>query len=283
MPAYLRGEACRRPTRRRPANLCLSATQELPKRKVAVTQERSKVIQETENPFEDDEEEEAERRAARDGHAHAGSSSSGGGTWAPQIGPAMDRDGPLKPSDGPRWGSSSKKKSKDKSSSSSKSKGRKPFNLEAEKEKMKSVIAESSIASTNLMNALQSINRERERISDNQVAVHHFEACKQLRRRILRYVSDSPGTKKCCRTSKRASLTEGTMQIHQVESEQWLGSLLHANDELVRALMSFEQMDQSIDADSDSDDELAEQAHMYRSELPCPPCPRRHKAFAIQN
>ncbi|GJN82103.1 nitrilase [Purpureocillium lilacinum] len=212
---------------------------ELPKRKVAVTQERSKVIQETENPFEDDEEEEAERRAARDGHAHAGSSSSGGGTWAPQIGPAMDRDGPLKPSDGPRWGSSSKKKSKDKSSSSSKSKGRKPFNLEAEKEKMKSVIAESSIASTNLMNALQSINRERERISDNQVAVHHFEACKQLRRRILRY-------------------------IHQVESEQWLGSLLHANDELVRALMSFEQMDQSIDADSDSDDELAEQAHMYR-------------------
>jgi hypothetical protein len=29
--------------------------------------------------------------------------------------------------------------------------------------------------------------------------------------------------------------------------------------------MSFEQMDRSIDADSDSDDELAEQAHLYRS------------------
>lgn len=29
--------------------------------------------------------------------------------------------------------------------------------------------------------------------------------------------------------------------------------------------MSFEQLDRSIDADSDSDDELAEQAHMYRS------------------
>ncbi|UNI22593.1 hypothetical protein JDV02_008467 [Purpureocillium takamizusanense] len=165
---------------------------ELPKRKVAVTQERSKVIQETENPFEDDEEEEAERRAAR-----ASSSSSSAATWVPQIGPAMDRDGPLKPSDSSRWGSG-KKKSKDKSS---KSKGglRKPFNLEAEKEKMKSVIAESSIASTNLMNALQSINRERERISDNKVAVHHFEACKQLRRRILRYVSDSPGHVDECR------------------------------------------------------------------------------------
>lgn len=56
----------------------------------------------------------------------------------------------------------------------------------------------------------------------------------------------------------------GTHQIHHVESEQWLGSLLHANDELVQALMTFEQLDRSIDADSDSDDELAEQAHMYR-------------------
>lgn len=30
------------------------------------------------------------------------------------------------------------------------------------------------------------------------------------------------------------------------------------------ALMTFEQLDRSIDADSDSDDELAEQAHMYK-------------------
>lgn len=54
-------------------------------------------------------------------------------------------------------------------------------------------------------------------------------------------------------------------QIHHVEHEQWLGGLLHANDELVHALMTYEQLDQSIDADSDSDDEIAEQAHLYRS------------------
>lgn len=54
-------------------------------------------------------------------------------------------------------------------------------------------------------------------------------------------------------------------QIYHVESEQWLGSLLHANDELVTALMTFEQLDRSIDADSDSDDDVAEQAHLYRS------------------
>lgn len=31
------------------------------------------------------------------------------------------------------------------------------------------------------------------------------------------------------------------------------------------ALMTFEQLDRSIAADSDSDDELAEQQHLYRS------------------
>lgn len=49
-----------------------------------------------------------------------------------------------------------------------------------------------------------------------------------------------------------------------MNSEQWLGALLHANDELVTALMTFEQLDRSIDADSDSDDEIAHQAHIYR-------------------
>lgn len=33
------------------------------------------------------------------------------------------------------------------------------------------------------------------------------------------------------------------------------------------ALMTFEQLDRSIDADSDSEDELAEQAHLYRSKI----------------
>jgi hypothetical protein len=129
-----------------------------------------------------------------------------------------------------------KKKKKDKKSK----KSSKPFNLAAEQEQMKAHLAEASMAATNLTNTLQIINRERERISDNQIAVLRFESCKQLRRKILRY-------------------------IHYVESEQWLGSLLNANDALVTALMTFEQLDRSIDADSDSDDELAEQAHLYRS------------------
>lgn len=187
---------------------------ELPKRKVTVTQDKSKAIRDTENPFGDDDEPEPDR-GSRPGPEPTSSSA--------RASQQTDQDKKKKKKDiKPRFGSS-----------------RRSFSLEAEKESIKSVIAEASIESTNLMNSLQSINRERQRISENRGAMQHFDACKQLRRRILRY-------------------------IHLVDSEQWLGSLLHANDELVHALMSFEQLDRSIDADSDSDDELAEQAHLYR-------------------
>lgn len=196
---------------------------ELPRRKQVVTQERSKVLKETENPFGEDEEE--ERPApANTSTAQPSSSSSRRPTVSSSSGHAH---------------SSSRSSNKDKSKRSSKSKKHRPFNLEAEKDQMTKTIAEASIASTNLMNTLQSINREKERISENSTAVERFEKCKKLRRNVLRY-------------------------IQHVESEQWLGGLLHANDELVQALMTFEQLDRSIDADSDSDDDLAEQAHLYR-------------------
>jgi hypothetical protein len=106
----------------------------------------------------------------------------------------------------------------------------KPFNLEKEKGKVLETIASASVASTNLMNALQLINREEQRVSSNPEVTSRFESCKILRRQILRY-------------------------IQLVESDQYIGSLLSANDELVKALMAFEIMDKSIDDDSDSENE----------------------------
>ncbi|KAK3332004.1 vhs domain-containing protein [Cercophora scortea] len=218
-----------------------SLYKELPRRKHVVTQEKSKVLKETENPFADEDEE--------------GSSSQAGASSPASKLPISQQ---TRPEPRPRTssliatqthsqtathttgtGSSSGFTSKDKKKKDKKSKKLKQFDLEAEKDHMKANIAEASMAAINLMNTLQSINREKERISENAVAVERFELCKQLRKKILRY-------------------------IHFVESEQWLGSLLHANDELVNALMTFEQLDRSIDADSDSDDEVAEQAHAYR-------------------
>lgn len=110
---------------------------------------------------------------------------------------------------------------------------RKPFNLEKEKPQMLQTIAQASVASTNLLNGLKLINREHQRVSENAEVNNRFETCKLLRRQILRY-------------------------IQLVESDQWIGSLLSANDELVKALMAYEIMDKSIDDDSDSDTEAYE-------------------------
>lgn len=113
----------------------------------------------------------------------------------------------------------------------------KGFNLEREKPAILQAIAASSVASTGLTNALRLVNRENERVSQNAEVMKRFESCKQLRRQILRY-------------------------IQLVETEEFLGGLIHANEELVNALMAFEVMDKSVDDDSDS--EMEEAQHLSR-------------------
>jgi hypothetical protein len=142
-------------------------------------------------------------------------SSAAPASWAPQRPPIQ----PQSISSSSFFRSSKDKKNK-----------QKQFNLEKEKHQMLETIASANVASTNLINALKLINRENQRVSDNPECSNRFETCKKLRRQILRY-------------------------IQLVESEQYIGSLLAANDELVKALMAFEIMDKSIDDDSDSDPE----------------------------
>lgn len=139
-----------------------------------MTQDRSKVLRETEqNPFEVEEDNEetptppSHTRNSSVAEASAGRSSPGSFFGS-----------------GSASASKKAKKEKDKKVK----KKPKAFNLEAEKETMKSCIAEASVASTNLLNALRLINREREQISENQAAVQQFDSCKLLRRKILRYV-----------------------------------------------------------------------------------------------
>ncbi|OAA61103.1 vhs domain containing protein [Niveomyces insectorum RCEF 264] len=204
---------------------------ELPQRKQVVTQARSKVVQETENPFDDDDDDDETNATAT-----PSSSSSRVNTETQPTG-RIESFSFLGPSSSSSAAARDKDKKKDKGKRGKKA--RKAFNLEAEKETMKATIAEAALATADLLNAMQTINREQERISENEQAIRRFEACKLLRRKILRY-------------------------IYLVDAEEWLGTLLHANDELVTALMTYEQLDRSIDADSDSDDDLAEQAHRYR-------------------
>ena len=159
--------------------------QQLPKRKAAVTQERSKVVRETDNPFDDDDEDE---HSPKRGESSKSSTPPYEQNMKTVQSFSSQGHGRSSSGSGSFFGSSSKDKDRKKKDKDKRNKKRRPFNLEAEKDQMKATIAESSIAATNLMNTLKSINREKERISDNQMAVQGFESCFQLRRKILRYV-----------------------------------------------------------------------------------------------
>jgi len=114
---------------------------------------------------------------------------------------------------------------------SSKSKGKRAsFNLEKEKPALNQALANSSRESTNLSNSLKLINREKERPSEKPEVRTHYENCKSLHTTVLRY-------------------------IQHVESEQWLGSLIQAHEQLSTALDMYNTFDKPIDEDSDSEDE----------------------------
>ncbi|KAL8909468.1 MAG: hypothetical protein Q9207_000148 [Kuettlingeria erythrocarpa] len=199
---------------------------QLPQRKKAPSQESSRVLRESE-PSENE-----------DPFGHSVAVSGGGAPMqslrSPTKSTSVSSSSNSRPSLTPhgQQPSVSNKVSKTK-----KPKPAKPFNLEKEKPQLLQAIASSSVASTNLMNNLKLINRESKRVSEDPETVQRFETCKLLRRQILRY-------------------------IQNVESEQWLGSLIHANESLVEALMAFEVMDKDLEDDSDSeahsDDEVNE-------------------------
>ncbi|OJJ86174.1 LSB5 family protein [Aspergillus glaucus CBS 516.65] len=107
------------------------------------------------------------------------------------------------------------------------------FNLEREKPQMIQTLANSSVASTNLLNSLKLVNRETQRVSEDIEVMNRVDKCRELRRQILRY-------------------------IQYIETEEFLGGLIHANEELVTALMAFEVLDKSVDYDSDSDQDVLE-------------------------
>ncbi|KAL2797978.1 hypothetical protein BJX62DRAFT_210954 [Aspergillus germanicus] len=157
-----------------------------------------------------------------------------GGSNEPQLGHTVSvsaGNGPATVLSSPKHKHTSskslKKEKKDKKLTS------RSFNFEREKPEMLQTLASASVASTNLLNALKRVNRETHRVSEDAEVLNRFETCKTLRRQILRY-------------------------IQHVESEEYLGSLIHANEELVAALMAFEVLDKSVDYDSDSDQDVLE-------------------------
>ncbi|ODV91096.1 hypothetical protein CANCADRAFT_116410 [Tortispora caseinolytica NRRL Y-17796] len=105
------------------------------------------------------------------------------------------------------------------------------FDLAKEKPKLNSVLAQAGTAATNLNNAIQRLDLRIELPVDNEETRSLFEKCKELRRAVLRY-------------------------IQLIESEEFLGPLIHANEELVNALKHYDKLsfpDESIDYSNQSE------------------------------
>ncbi|KAJ5323122.1 VHS subgroup [Penicillium brevicompactum] len=189
---------------------------QVPKRKQPATQAKAKVLREGSN---------SNQNEPPMGHVVSVSGGSGPSTLL----------------SGPKPKSKSKKDKKDKKLGLSSSSSRK-FDLEKERPEILQALAASSVASTNLLNALKLVNRETHRVSEDAECIHGFDTCKDLRHGILRY-------------------------IQYIESEEFLGGLIHANEELVTALMAFEVLDKSLDYDSDSEDDIMDASWKQRHGL----------------
>lgn len=103
------------------------------------------------------------------------------------------------------------------------------INYQKESPKIKLLIAEASKASTDLKNALQGINFAKgETSTDNEKATQYFEKSRIIRRKVLHY-------------------------LQLVDSEEFLGSLIHANEELVESLEKYTLCARPVNQDSDDD------------------------------
>jgi LAS seventeen-binding protein 5 len=121
----------------------------------------------------------------------------------------------------------SHKKTKSKDSSKSKT-SYKPINFEKERHLVLQTIAASNQNATNLTNALKRLNRETTQPSSNPQIQQLYTQCKKLRKDVLTY-------------------------IQRTENEEWIGTLINANEELVQALAHYERASKPIEQDSDSD------------------------------
>jgi len=104
----------------------------------------------------------------------------------------------------------------------------KPINFDKERHLILQTIAASQQNATNLTNALKRLNRETQHPEDDPQIQQLYRQCRKLRKDILIY-------------------------IQRTESEEWIGTLINANEELVQSLAHYEKSLKPVEQDSDSD------------------------------
>ncbi|EST07789.1 hypothetical protein PSEUBRA_002901 [Kalmanozyma brasiliensis GHG001] len=104
------------------------------------------------------------------------------------------------------------------------------FNFEQEKPSILQSLAISQQVATALVNALQHVNREKESVTQNARVQDYLVKTKVERKKIIRYVQ-------------------------LVKDEEFLGSLISANDQIILALELYDRLSKPADLDSDDDEE----------------------------
>ena len=106
-----------------------------------------------------------------------------------------------------------------------------PLNAKIEKPRIQEVLAESHAAATNLNNALRMVNKDKGQLSTNDAyATECFNKCRKLRKKVVRY-------------------------IHGIHDDEFVGPLLHANEELIAALRHYDKLASIHGSDSEPEDD----------------------------
>ncbi|KAF7311097.1 VHS domain protein [Mycena chlorophos] len=109
---------------------------------------------------------------------------------------------------------------------------RAPFDFEKEKPKVLGSIVEASTASSNLVNAITLVNREKESIVTNARVQECLAIAKQVRKTVVRY-------------------------IQLVEKEDLIGTLIEANERIISALETYDKLSVAETAATSDADKLA--------------------------
>lgn len=104
------------------------------------------------------------------------------------------------------------------------------FNLEKEKPQVLSAVANANLTASNLVNSCRLLNREVENVTQNPRVQDCLDKAKAARRTVVKY-------------------------IQVVTDEEFLGTLLEANERIVTAIQLYDKMSKPAALDSDSDEE----------------------------
>ncbi|TXT04425.1 uncharacterized protein COLE_07244 [Cutaneotrichosporon oleaginosum] len=123
-----------------------------------------------------------------------------------------------------------RRKAKEERKSAKHAPKRPKFNFEKEKPQVLSSVANANLAASNLVNSIRLLNREVENVTESPRVQDCLDKAKAARRAVVKY-------------------------IQVVTDEEFLGTLLEANERIVTAIQLYDKMSKPAALDSDSDDE----------------------------